>query len=156
MEIQSRRMFPVLLLIPLLLSSAACAPLIRLATSSRCDWDSARFYRTEIGDPVRISRNTWFLPVLTIYTGSTTVYRDAPPPISSAKALRSVEGRVLDSGTIQVWFKECLVTHDAGKKVNFGIWLSGLARGRHRVEYLNPDGSTVFIREIEIQPAKTD
>lgn len=102
-----------------------------------------------MADPIIIKENkTIWLPIICNVSGLENI-TVKPTMVNSALVVRKLEYKV-DNDKILIYLETSLID-DQNKDIKTkGILLENIKPGVYRVEYLNPDKSSHFIREIEI------
>jgi len=72
-----------------------------------------------------------------------------PTGLNSCLAVKKVEAIVKDS-LIQIYVVTTLYSDSYNSSEITGVNIRGAKRGKYMVQYLNPDGSVVYLREVEI------
>ncbi|MEI7901096.1 MAG: hypothetical protein WCK89_12660 [bacterium] len=125
-----------------------CASCVSLLTSSRQSWEMVQSVGgLRVDDPVTHADGTVFLPVMCNVSGLDTI-TVKPTMINSALVVRKIGTRIR-AGKIQIRIVTCVVDKKHTPLI-VGVDLGILKRGTYQVEYLNPDGSTVSVRKVEI------
>lgn len=70
-----------------------------------------------------------------------------PTQVNSAIALKSIE-KVIKDKNIQIYVVTTLITEKHSTTEINGVDISGLKKGTYLVQYLNPDNSTVDLKEV--------
>lgn len=128
----------------------SCSSLMGCVTSSHCNWDFIQGVGgIKVGDPKPVPNDGWVIPVECDISGLTTVTRK-PTDLNSALVVKDVRCRV-EQNRILIWVVSCVIT-DKYKNPHWtkDVPLKGIGRGKFTVQYLNPDGSTVNIRSVEL------
>jgi hypothetical protein len=136
-------------LIVLVLMATWCAACAALVTSQRESWQNLQADGgLRVDDPVIRGDGQVFLPVVCDVSGTETI-TVRPTTMNSGRAVQMIDAQIHGS-TIQIQVVTCLVDreHTASTK---GVVLNTSRKGRYQVEYLNPDGTTVKVREVEIR-----
>ena len=135
----------------LFIATASCATLTACATSQHRTW---RFMQSvggiKVGEAQAASGKTWNIPVECDVSGLTTI-TTKPAIMNSALAVKDVKVEVKQD-QIMIWVVTCAVNGQCrAARWNKGVELGGVEPGHYRVQYLNPDGSTVEIRSMELR-----
>ena len=138
-------------LMVIILSSllAGCVSPASMMTSRSQSWiliQSAGGLRVD--DPVTQADGTIFLPVICNLSGLETITVQ-PTLVNSALAVKEITAGLRDD-KIQIQVVTC-AADNKHTSVSTGVNLGTPKKGTYRVEYLNPDGITVSIREIAIK-----
>ena len=72
-----------------------------------------------------------------------------PTQMNSALAVKSVESIVRDS-VIQIYVVTTVISEKYSTTEIAGVNLSGVKKGKYMVQYLNPDNTTVNLKEVRI------
>lgn len=141
-----KRPLSILLITPLLVGCASCASLL---TSRGQSWDMIQSVGgLRVDDPTRQPDGTTFLPVVCNVSGLDAI-TVKPTTINSALVVKKTTAR-FRKNRIQIQIVTCVVDNKhtpTSKGVDLGTPLSGI----YQVEYLNPDGSTIPLKRIEIE-----
>ena len=78
-----------------------------------------------------------------------TQYSTKPTAINSALVVMALEKRITESN-IQIYVVTTVVSEKYPSSVVRGVNISGIKKGRYMVQYLNPDGSVIDLKEVEI------
>ena len=136
----------MLLIIPLLAGCASCALLL---TSRGQSWDMIQSVGgLRVDDPATQPDGTTFLPVVCNVSGLEEI-TVKPTTINSALVVKKTTARFKED-SIQIQIVTCVVD-DKHTSVSKGVDLGTLSSGIYQVEYLNPDGSTIPLKQIEIK-----
>ena len=101
-----------------------------------------------VDDPMVQTDGTVFLPVLCNVSGLETI-TVKPTMINSALVVRKIATQCRKD-RIHLQVVTCVVDNKH-TSVTKGVDLGVLTKGTYQVEYLNPDGTTVNVRKIEIK-----
>ena len=131
--------------------SISCSTVAGWVTTSRIDWS---FIQTvggiRVGDPQPLSKGNWIIPIECDVSGLTTV-TVKPTTVNSALVVKDIRCKTRRD-TILVWAVACVVTERYRESHwTQGISVKGTKPGKYTVQYLNPDGTTVDIRSIELR-----
>ena len=131
--------------------AVSCSTAVGIATAAHRDWTFMQAVGgIRVGDPQSVSRDTWTLPIECDVSGLTEV-TTKPTGINSALVVKDIKTQTRQD-KILVWVVVCVVT-DKYTESHWAksIQLKGVKEGKYSVQYLNPDGSTVGIRTIELR-----
>ena len=101
-----------------------------------------------VGNPVKRDDGTIFLPIVCNVSGLETI-TTKPQAMNSSLVVRRIWVKVTPR-RIQIQLITCIVDNRHTSRTQ-GESLGKPLPGHYAVEYLNPDRSTVAIREIEIE-----
>jgi hypothetical protein len=104
-----------------------------------------------VDEPVRQPDGSVFLPVVCNISGLDTI-TVKPIMINSAWVVKKIAVKCRKD-RIQIQVVTC-VADNKHTSVTRGVVLGEMPAGTYQVEYLNPDGSTVGLREIMITDPK--
>lgn len=76
-------------------------------------------------------------------------YSVKPTTINSGLTVMKVASRV-GEGKIQIFVVTTLASKKYPSAVIHGVDITGIKKGRYKVQYLNPDGSTVDLNNVDI------
>jgi len=134
------------LVVPLLTGCSWLAPLL---TSEAQPWSMIQSVGgLRVDDPVSRPDGTVFLPVVCNVSGLQKITTE-PTTMNSGLVVKNTTAKI-EQMSIQIQILTCVVDkkHSALSK---GVNLGRPESGTYQVEYLNLDGSTVPLREIEIK-----
>ena len=129
----------------------ACSTAVGFVTSDHRDW---KFIQDvggiRIGDPIPATGDIWNLTVECDVSGLTEI-TTKPTGINSALVVKDIKS-ITRQDKIHIWVVVCVAT-DKYTESHWAksISLKGVKEGKYTVQYLNPDGSTVGIRSIELR-----
>jgi hypothetical protein len=135
----------------LILVTVSCSTIAGCVTSSHESWGFVEAVGgIKVGEPHSVSPNNWAVPIECDTSGCTAVTKE-PTTVNSALVIKAVKKRVKQDH-ILIWVVTCLVT-DRYKYAHWtnDIAIKGIQPGTYKVQYLNPDGSAVDIRSIELR-----
>jgi len=137
------------LILPILLSTASFAGLTSLLTSEHRDWNFVQSVGgIAVADPIIKGNKTIWLPIICNVSGLENI-TVKPTMVNSALVVRKLEYKV-ENDKILIYLETSLID-DQNKDVKTkGVLLENIKPGVYRVEYLNPDKSSHFIREIKV------
>ena len=72
-----------------------------------------------------------------------------PNLVNSALAVKEVAKEISDS-TIKIYVVTTVISDTYKSSEISGVDISGIEKGTYKVEYLNPNGESVFLSEVEI------
>ena len=72
-----------------------------------------------------------------------------PKLVNSALAVKEIGKKVSDS-KLQIFVVTTIASDRYPSSEIVGVDISDIARGTYQVEYLNPDGSSVYLRDVNI------
>lgn len=101
-----------------------------------------------VDNPVTQTDGTIFLPVICNVSGLDTV-TVKPTMLNSALVVRKIATKCRKD-SIQLQIVTCVVDNKH-TSITKGVYLGRMKKGSYLVQYLNPDGSVVKLREIEIK-----
>ena len=135
-----------MLLIPLLMGCVSCASLL---TSQGQSWEMIQSVGgLRVDDPVTQGDGTVFLPIVCNVSGLDTI-TVKPTMLNSALVVRKITAKCRkDRILIQV--VTCVVDNKH-TSISKGVRLGRMKPGAYHVEYMNPDGTMMMVRRIEIQ-----
>ena len=140
----------MLLLVPVLMGCASC---VSLVTSRGQSWEMIQSVGgLRVDNPVTHADGTVSLPVVCNVSGLDTI-TVKPTMLNSALVVRKIAVRCRQD-RIQIQVVTC-VADNTHASVSTGASLGRMKPGPYLVEYLNPDGTTVRLREIEIREPNT-
>ena len=131
--------------------ATSCSTAVGIVTSDHRDW---KFIQDvggiRVGDPISATGDIWNLPVECDVSGLTAI-TTKPTGINSALVVKDIKSRTRQD-KILIWVVVCVVT-DKYTEPHWtkSIHLKGIKEGKYSVQYLNPDGTTVDIRSIELR-----
>ena len=134
----------------------SCSTAVGIVTSDHRDWNFIQDVGgIRVGDPIPATGDIWNLPVECDVSGLTEI-TTKPKGINSALVVKDIKSRTMQD-KILIWVVVCVVT-DKYKEPHWtkGIHLEGIKEGKYSVQYLNPDGTTVGIRSIELRKYKAE
>jgi len=140
----------LLTLAALAVGNFSCSAITGCATSFHATW---AFIQTvggiKVGDAYPATNKTWTVAVECDVSGLTTI-TTKPTTMNSALVVKDVRCEV-QQHQLRIWVVTCVATG----RTNQPHWakdmkLNGIEPGQYQVMYLNPDGSTVKIRPIEL------
>lgn len=143
---EMKRDLIVLALVPLLVGCTSCVSLI---TSHGQPWEMVQSVGgLRVDNPVTQANGTVFLPVICNVSGFETI-TVKPTMLNSALVVRKIAVKHR-TDKIQIQVVTCVVDnkHTSATK---GVDLGKVKKATYLVEYLNPDGTTVTLREIEVK-----
>jgi hypothetical protein len=126
-----------------------CTSCVSLVTSHGQSWAMVQSVGgLRVDNPVTQADGTVFLPVICNVSGLETI-TVKPTMLNSALVVRKIAVKCRKD-KIQIQVVTCVVDnrHTSCTK---GVDLGKLKKGTHLVEYLNPDGTTVKMREVEVK-----
>ena len=125
-----------------------CVSCVSLLTSKGQSWEMIQSVGgLRVDDPVMQGDGMVFLPIVCNVSGLDTI-TVKPTMLNSALVVRKLTARRgMDRIRIQV--VTCVVDNKH-ISVSKGVTLGRMKPGAYYVEYLNPDGTTVMVRRIEI------
>jgi len=136
----------MLLIIPLLAGCTSCASLL---TSRGQSWGMIQSVGgLRVDDPAKQPDGTTFLPVVCNVSGLEAI-TVKPTTINSALVVKKTTAK-FKKDRIQIQIVTCVVD-DKHTSVSKGVNLGNISSGVYQVEYLNPDGSTIPLKQIEIK-----
>jgi hypothetical protein len=139
--------FVVMLAVPVVLTG--CASCASFLTSRGQSWEMLQSVGgLRVDDPVPQADGTTFLPVICNVSGLETI-TVKPTRLNSALVVRKVSAKCRGN-RIQIQVVTCVVDNNH-TSVSKGVGLGARKYGAYQVDYLNPDGTTVMIRRIEIR-----
>ncbi len=137
------------LIIFTVLPTVAVAGLASLVTSKHVDWN---FIQSVGGimvlEPTRNENKAVWLPIICNVSGLEKI-ATKPATINSALVMRKLEHRI-EKDKILVYIKTSVIDNQNKDVKTKGINLGNIEQGIYKVEYLNPDNSSHFIREIKV------
>jgi hypothetical protein len=121
-----------------------CLALIGCSTSERRDWSFMRAVGgiTVVGQDKNPNRL-----ILRGDISGLKEFSNKPTQINSALALKMIASEIHDS-TIQIYVLTTLVSDRYRNTEISGVSISGVKKGRYMVQYKNPDGTTVDLKEV--------
>ena len=126
-----------------------CASCMAIMTSHGESWQTIQSRGgLRVDNPIRQSEGSLFLPVICDVSGMQAITVQ-PKKLDSASVVRRIDVTI-ETGRIGIQIVTCL-TDKRHQSMTKGVDLGIPPSGRYRVEYLNPDGSTVLVKEIEIK-----
>ncbi len=141
-----KKTLAVLVLVPFLMGCASC---VSWMTSRGQSWEEMQAVGgLRVDDPATQPDGRIFLPVLCNVSGLETI-TVKPTMMNSALVVRKIDGRVR-GGKIQIQVVTGLIDHRHTTRPK-GVALGRLKKGVYPVEYRNPDGRTVAVRNVEIK-----
>lgn len=144
--VQMKRHLMLLALVPLLTGCTSC---VSLVTSHGQSWEMVQSVGgLRVDNPVTQADGTVFLPVICNVSGLETI-TVKPTMHGSSLVVRKIAVKCRKD-KIQLQVVTCVVDnrHTSATK---GVDLGRLKKGTYLVEYLNPDGTTVTLREVEVE-----
>jgi hypothetical protein len=136
-----------IILIP---SVALCFSLTDIFTANHLDWDFIQNVGgLEVSDPEYKLGEGWYLPVKCDVSGLQFI-TTKPTALNSTLATKGVKAQVKDN-KIQIWVISCLVSKNHPNPVTRGVQLKNIKNGKYQIEYLNKDGTSVLIKEVEFK-----
>jgi hypothetical protein len=133
----------------MLLPSFADAGLTSVLTAEHRDWDFIQSVGgIMVSDPVQKENGTVWLPIICNVSGLEKI-TTKPSIINSALVVRKVEYKI-EEDKILIYIKTSLIDKQNKNVKTEGIILDNIRPGIYKVEYLNPDDSSHFVREIII------
>ena len=128
------------------LIAAACSPILNVAMSEHRDWD---FMKSVGGLTVGVQdKNPDWLIIRGDVSGLAQ-YSTKPTTINSALTVMDVRKNV-EGTNIQVYVVTTLACEKYPDPKIYGVSIKGVKEGRYLVQYLNPDGSVVDLKEVTI------
>ena len=139
------RNLAMLVLAPMLAGCASCAGLL---TAQGQSWGMIQSVGgLRVDDPVVQADGTTYLPVLCNVSGLDTI-TVKPTAINSALVVRKIAVKQRKE-KIQIQVVTCVVDNKH-TSVAKGVSLGKMPEGTYQLEYLNPDGTTVNLKEVKI------
>jgi len=130
-----------------------CASCVSLATSHEQSWDMVQSVGgLRVGNPITQADGTVFLPVICNVSGLETI-TVKPTMLNSALVVREIAVKC-GKDRIQIRVVTCVVDNKHTPYTK-GVDLGRMKDGAYQVEYLNPDGTAVRLREVEIKHKTT-
>ncbi|MDD5521602.1 MAG: hypothetical protein PHI84_12355 [Kiritimatiellae bacterium] len=126
-----------------------CTSCVSLITSRGQSWEMIQSVGgLRVDNPVTQTDGTIFLPVICNVSGLDTV-TVKPTMLNSALVVRKIATKCRKD-SIQLQIVTCVVDNKH-TSITKGVYLGRMKKGSYLVQYLNPDGSVVKLREIEIK-----
>ena len=118
-------------------------------SKQRADW---RFIQSvggmQVGDPSQVSDNCWSLPIEFDVSGK--AFTVQPTTINSSIVVRDLRVKIKERN-IFIWVIYSLpYKQEDSSAFSESIILHNLESGLYSINYLNPDGSDVAIRQFDI------
>lgn len=143
-----KRHITALILITVL-PTPAVAGLSSLVTSKHADWNFIQSVGgIRISEPTRNENKTVWLPIICNVSGLEKI-TTKPTTVNSALVARKIEHKI-KKDRILIYVKTSLIDNQNKDVRTKGIILENIKPGAYRIEYLNPDNSSRFIREIKV------
>ena len=141
-----KRRLTIIILVPLL---AGCLSCVSILTSHGQSWEMIQSVGgLRVENPVKQIDGTIFLPVICNVSGLDTI-TVKPTVLSSALVVKKIAAKCRkDRILIQVVTCVADNKHVSSTK---GVSLGRPKTGSYQGEYLNPDGSTVLLRTVDIK-----
>lgn len=137
------------LIIITVLPTLAVAGLSSLVTSKHVDWNFIQSVGgIMVSEPSLNENKTVWLPIICNVSGLEKI-TTKPTTVNSALVVRKIEHKI-EKDRILIHVMTSLID-DQNKDVRTkGIILENIKPGVYKVEYINPDNSVHFIREIKV------
>ena len=127
----------------------SCSGIVSRGTSEHRDWSFVKSVGgIRIETPVINSDGRFELPVKCDVSGLTQ-YSEKPTMINSALVLKELKWNVIGN-EIQIYIITCLVNENNKDSKREDLKIGPLTDGKYKIKYLNPDGSTIEVEEIDI------
>jgi hypothetical protein len=141
-----QKLFVYMMLISVTTCYSACSNATSLFTATHQDWNFIqKVGGIEVGELQAIPNGAYFLPMNVDVSGLTV--KNKPKIVNSGLAIRSIQADV-KGNDILIWVQTCLVSGAYQSAISKGIMIGKLINGKYRVQYLNNDGSTQYIRMV--------
>jgi len=125
---------------------AGCSGIINEATAQRQDWE---FMESVGGLSVAgQDKNPNWLIIRGDVSGLKE-YSTKPTLVNSGIVVKEVRKKIKKS-QIQIYVITTLVSKKHSDPKIYGVSIAEAKKGKYKIQYLNPDGSTVDLQEIEI------
>lgn len=136
------------LIIIAVLPTLTAAGLSKLVTSKHADWNFIQSVGgIMVEDPIRNDKTIW-LPIICNVSGLERI-TIKPTTVNSALVAGKVEYKI-EKDNILIHFETSLIDGQSKDVRTKGITIENIKPGVYRVEYLNPDNSRHFIRDIKV------
>lgn len=130
----------------LLLSLISCSGVINSATAQHQNW---KFIESVGGLNIGAQdKNPNWLNIRGDVSGLTE-YSTKPTLLNSGLAVKEVNKKIVDS-RIQIYVVTTVISKKYSQTKIYGVNITGVKKGKYLIQYLNPDGSTVDLKEVEI------
>ena len=142
---EMKRRLTIIILVSLL---AGCLSCVSILTSHGQSWEMIQSVGgLRVENPVKQIDGTIFLPVICNVSGLDTI-TVKPTAINSALVVRKIAVKQRKE-KIQIQVVTCVVDNKH-TSVAKGVSLGKMPEGTYQLEYLNPDGTTVNLKEVKI------
>ena len=127
-----------------------CAGLISIFTSDHRDWTFIQSVGgLFVGNPKHLESDNWYLPIDCDVSGIRTI-TIKPTTVNSALVVRKIKTKV-KLNTVQIWVITSVADKQNISSSSTGVTLKGITEGSYKIEYLNPDGTTISIKTVEFK-----
>lgn len=129
-----------------MISLTSCSGIVNSATAQHQDW---KFIESVGGLTIGgQDKNPNWLNIRGDVTGLTE-YSTKPTLLNSGLAVKKVYKKVVDS-RIQIYVVTTVISKKYSETKIYGVNIAGIKKGKYLIQYLNSDGSTVDLKEVEI------